>query len=179
MFKSSKYKRLESDYHQLEKEYEKLESRLVSLLWDKEKFKLANNLLEKYQLLGIAENNQKHKYYVCLATPRNSVNISFRDSKRVNHNPRILTDICFDDKSEEKYCYIIDMFAVDENVGNGSILLDYLFEHLKKMNIKKVTGRLSSVDKEDFDKLEYFYKKNGFEVTFNTGKTEGYIEKLL
>lgn len=40
MFKNSKYKRLESDYHQLEKEYEKLNSRLVSLLWEKERFEL-------------------------------------------------------------------------------------------------------------------------------------------
>lgn len=180
MFKSSKYKRLESDYHKLEKEYEKIKSRLVSLLWYKERVKLVNNLLERYQILGIAENNQRHKYYVCLDTPNNSVNISLRDSEQVNHNPRIYANISFDNnKSEERNCYIIDIFAVDENVGNGTILLDHLCKYLKKMDIKKVRGRLASRDKEDFDMLECFYKKNGFEVTFNTGKTEGYTEKLL
>src|SRR5690625_4543670 len=82
MFKSNKYKRLESDYNQLGKEYGKLKSRLVSLFWYKEQAKLIDNLLEKYQILGIAENRQGHKYYVCLDTPDNSVNITLRSSEQ-------------------------------------------------------------------------------------------------
>lgn len=180
MFKCSKYKKLKSDYQQLEKEYNKLESRLVSLLWEKEKFDLANKLLEKYQILGVVENKQKHKYYVCLATSDKNVNIFLRDSRQVNHNPRIYTEILNDNNnSKEMYCHIIDMFAVCENIGNGSILLDYLFRYLEKMGIKKVIGELSSVDKVNYDKLEFFYKKNGFKVTFNTHKTGGTIKKIL
>lgn len=179
MFKSKKYRELESDYFQLQKAHEKLKSRIISLLWDKEKLELVNKLLEKYQILGIEENNQKQKYYVCLDTSDNSVNVSLRDDDQDKKVPRIDTDIRYNRESKENTCFITSFFAINEDVGNGSILMDYLFEYLKKMGIKKVRGKLGSIDNKNFDKLEYFYEKNGFKVTFFTNRNDGEIEKIL
>lgn len=105
--------------------------------------------------------------------------ISLRDNNRDKDIPIIDADILFNYERKEKYCYITSFFAINENVGNGSILIDYLFKVLKKLDIKKVIGKLGPRDSENFDKLEYFYKKNGFKVTFSTNKKDGGIKKLL
>ncbi|MGH0950891.1 hypothetical protein [Bacillus mycoides] len=47
------------------------------------------------------------------------------------------------------------------------------------MEVSRISGMLSPVDSNHFDKLEHFYKKFGFEVEFNTDRTEGSIKKVL
>lgn len=46
----------------------------------------------------------------------------------------------------------------------------------KKMDACQVNGMLSYVDIEKFDKLERFYKNNGFTVNFNNDRTSGSIK---
>ena len=57
--------------------------------------------------------------------------------------------------------------------------MTYLFRYLKKQDVSEVKGLLSGVDKDRFDKLEYFYKKNGFKVSFNEDRTSGGITLTL
>lgn len=74
----------------------------------------------------------------------------------------------------------IDNFEVEkENRGIGSLLLDNLFKLGKRYNVVYIKGDLSNVDAADFDKLSYFYNKNGFEVELNEDKATGTIKKEL
>lgn len=63
--------------------------------------------------------------------------------------------------------------------GFGSIAMKTLIDYAKEIKVKKITGELSQVDVDHFDRLEYFYGKHGFEVIFNTDRTEGSIELKL
>ncbi len=65
------------------------------------------------------------------------------------------------------------------DLGNGTILLKNLEQLCRKRGKNKIVGSLKWVDKENFVKLEYFYKKNGFVVTFNEERTGGKIVKTL
>ena len=80
---------------------------------------------------------------------------------------------------KDTYIWIDDIFAIDENAGNGSKLLECLFTKAKEMNIEEIKGELATVDISKFDKLEHFYRKNGFDVSFNKDRTRGGIIKRL
>lgn len=69
---------------------------------------------------------------------------------------------------------IID-FIGEENQGYGSILMPHFIKEAKKLGAQYITGRLSDVDKGHFDRSEHFYKKHGFTVSFNAGRTSGNI----
>ena len=96
--------------------------------------------------------------------------------------PRILTE----KKTKYKdyipiytYLYIDDFLAVEENIGNGSILLKSLVRYARSQEYNSIIGWLSPVDRDHFNKLEYFYEKNGFEVIFNEDRSEGNIKLNL
>jgi len=96
--------------------------------------------------------------------------------------PRVFTEkkIKYDgDIPIYTYLYIDDFLAVEENIGNGSILLNALICCAKSLGYYSIIGWLSPVDREHFDKLEYFYKKHGFEVNFSENKNEGNIKLIL
>ena len=73
-------------------------------------------------------------------------------------------------------------FLVDKDVqnrGRGEIAMAYFIRECKSEGIKKITGSLSWKDKDDFNKLEHFYTKCGFEVRFNSDRTGGNIKMEL
>lgn len=63
--------------------------------------------------------------------------------------------------------------------GLGTIAMACLLKFAKEQKYSKVTGWISSVDSDHFDRLEHFYKKFGFDVVFNKGSSEGNIELNL
>jgi len=75
--------------------------------------------------------------------------------------------------------YITDIAEIDCNVGNGSILMSYLIRRAKELKVKYISGALSTFDKEHFDRLEHFYHKHGFEVSFNQDRTSGNIKLII
>ena len=87
--------------------------------------------------------------------------------------PRVLATI------EDGYIWIDDILAEEEDCGNGSILLELLFEKARELKIDTIKGELSGVDSDRFDKLEYFYKKHGFNVMFGVAPSAGMIEKKI
>lgn len=87
--------------------------------------------------------------------------------------PRILATV------RESYIWIDDIFAEDEDCGNGTLLLEYLFEKAKNMGIRELRGELAATDAHKFDKLEHFYKKNGFEVWLTEDRKHGGISKII
>ena len=87
--------------------------------------------------------------------------------------PRLLSEV------KNAYIWIYDIYAIDEDCGNGTLLLECLVDKAKELQVDTIKGELSPRDYEKFDKLEYFYKKNGFDVYFNQERTKGLIERKL
>ncbi|WP_252225389.1 MULTISPECIES: hypothetical protein [unclassified Clostridium] len=79
----------------------------------------------------------------------------------------------------ENYIEIADFHSIQKGIKNGYILMKNLIDYAKSINIDYVIGDLSPVDAEDFDYLEKYYKKFGFEVSFKSkNKKEGGCIKL-
>lgn len=97
--------------------------------------------------------------------------------KAINH-PRIMASYvsCCE---EEHYIEIDDILVVDDDVGNGSILMPYFIEYCKTTDAKYICGQLSSVDKGHFERLEHFYKKHGFNVKFTSNRSAGSIKYII
>lgn len=62
----------------------------------------------------------------------------------------------------------IEVFGENEGRGYGSILLDSLINFSIDNSIKTISGWISFADKNHFDKLDYFYKKHGFNVIWGS-----------
>lgn len=65
------------------------------------------------------------------------------------------------------------------NEGYGSLLLNNLIELAKRHQVKKISGWISSVDKDHLDRLVHFYKKNNFKVDLYNEPTSEKIGVLL
>lgn len=61
--------------------------------------------------------------------------------------------------------FIGDFESDIENKGYGSILLRNVIKLAKMIGVKWITGNLSAVDSDHFDKLEHLYSKHGFKVS--------------
>ncbi len=130
---------------------------------------------EKMIIVGIEKN--KNNQEVIVTKDENDFYLYGHSYKVINNHPRLLTSrLNFKFNDEIK---IEDILVVDNNLGNGSILMQYFIEHCRRIGIKRITGYLSSVDKDHFDRSEHFYKKHGFTVNFNEDHTAGNIELLL
>lgn len=145
-----------------------------------------NELKSYYTVIGEDENDKGQLFYVCAVKNEEDYTvIILKDMNRLQHPSKlsIITEYNIDDKSK-KNLKIADIITVEKNIGNGSLLMKYLFQYANEnKNIKKITGTLSELDKDHFDRLEYFYKKHGFNVVFRTNnqgeRIKGYIEKKL
>lgn len=73
-----------------------------------------------------------------------------------------------------KTIFIEDIECSENNVnkGYGSLAMDCLINIAKSRKIERIRGRLSSVDKDHFDRLQHFYSKFGFSVNMDTGLIE-------
>lgn len=91
--------------------------------------------------------------------------------------PRIMGSLkkTYSDLEESKYIIIDDINNIDDNIGNGSIMMEYFIKLAKSLGVAYISGELSSMDKDHFDRLEHFYKNFGFIVSFNEDRTSGSI----
>ena len=121
----------------------------------------------------ILKNKHNELYLVMESYRKNSLDFYFSgySHKGISGCPRILTKVV------KTHIWIEDIFAIDEDCGNGTLLLECLFNKAKELKIDTIKGELSPRDYDKFDKLEHFYKKNGFDVYFNQERTKGLIER--
>lgn len=61
------------------------------------------------------------------------------------------------------------------NLGCGSLAMKAFLDFAKEQKYHKITGWLSPIHLDHFDRLEHFYKKFGFNVEFKSDRTEGII----
>ncbi|MGV7116673.1 hypothetical protein [Paenibacillus kyungheensis] len=79
---------------------------------------------------------------------------------------------------QKKKIYIYDLQMSCRGVGNGSIALQYLIQFAVDHHVDLIAGGLAACDKDEtygFDLLERFYRRHGFQVTFDEDKTEGFL----
>lgn len=98
--------------------------------------------------------------------------------KAYNNHPRIMATY---EKPYDgaEYIHIDDVMVEDNDIGNGSILMKYFIEYCKTTKAEYISGSLSSVDADHFDRSEYYYKKHGFTVVFSEGRKTGSIRYEL
>lgn len=91
-----------------------------------------------------------------------SIKLKVIHKKGIVLNPIRLSSIYTSEETIE----LGDIDVVGENKGRGygSILLNVLINYAIDNSIKRISGWISYVDKDHFDKLDYFYRKHGFNV---------------
>lgn len=96
-----------------------------------------------------------------------------------NRHPRIMSSIGNDYSKNEKYIKIDDILMEDDNIGNGTICMEFFIREIRSMNYDSIKGYLSSVDRDHFDRSIHYYKKFGFIVKLNDDKSCGKIKLSL
>ncbi|MDC2864217.1 hypothetical protein [Bacillus sp. BP-3] len=188
MFFFKNIKKLKKEHYVLKEMYHETKDREHSLMKELERLaeieadgKFIESMLKQgYIIDGIEINKTNMKYYVCVTMDSGSITISLRNKNLSHSYPRLYVNFVKDLYNPYIItCYIVDVFAVEENIGNGSILMKYIIKWAKKMKACELNGMLSNVDIEKLDKLEKFYENNGFTVKFNEARTSGGIELKL
>lgn len=82
----------------------------------------------------------------------------------------------FHSDKEFKYVHIGDIKGSEKNNGYGSLLMKYLQHEVEIKNFTHIEGEIVSDDWDHIDRLEYFYKKNGFTVNLNNDIEKGEIK---
>lgn len=78
---------------------------------------------------------------------------------------------------ENKHMDIADIKIEGERVnrGYGSIMMEGLMKIVHEMQIKVITGWISSVDWDHIDRSEHFYRKHGFDCQLDHENKKGTI----
>lgn len=161
---------LRSINSKLEGEIFKLQHKFKSY----EYFKNSFDIFRFAKATGIVENKQGDVYILMEKYYDNSLVLQLSGIRHQGANGPILVATV-----RNKIIFIDDFYAREEDVGNGTLLLQALDKKAKEIGAEKIVGELSTVDKDHFDKLEFFYSKNGFEVIFTTDRSSGRIQKQM
>ncbi|MGG0359202.1 MULTISPECIES: hypothetical protein [Bacillus cereus group] len=136
---------------------------------------------EDAEIIGIERNNKNEKVFVFKDHSKSSLDIVLYGESSVGKGarpPKIKT-LIRQAKNPKPHIYIQDIEMIEEGFGNGTIAMEYLIKTAEKMNASHIKGELSNIDKSNFDKLECYYEKFGFEVEFNDDRTSGEIKLKL
>lgn len=136
---------------------------------------------DKAQVLGIERNRVGEYVIVCKVFVNDNFWITLYGPSynEVNRHPRIMARIEDDRTTGEKYMHIEDIMMVNDDIGNGTICMQYFIEETKKCNITEIRGILSMVDQGHFDRSIHFYKKNGFQVDMDSDNQSGQIRFVI
>lgn len=139
------------------------------------------NLFPDAEIIGIEPNDHKEELYVVKRVDSSLLTIYLlgESYQAINNLPRIMASIKTDYTSKEKYIKIHDILMVDNSIGNGAIAMKHFLNTARKTEAKYISGVLSSVDSDHFNRLEKYYERFGFEVKFNDIKTSGSIKIVL
>ena len=147
--------------------------RLFTSLITTNKQRFEQNLEYEGRQGTILEVDPKRQWFVALADHKVEDFREFGAPMVILFQRRSSTSIArarlvIDPKKSE--LFIGDYESDIENKGYGSILLRNVIELARTINVSRITGNLSAVDSNHFDKLEYLYSKYGFKVNI-LGKT--------
>lgn len=125
-------------------------------------------------IVGEADNKKGEHVFVVQTRYGKSIyfNLYSNKYKAIDNHPRIMATYTYG-YGNNSYVNIVDILVVDNNIGNGSILMPYFIEYCRNnTDAKKIKGSLSSVDSGHFNRSIHFYKKHGYEVKLNKNVIE-------
>lgn len=128
-------------------------------------------------IVGEADNKNGEHVFIVQWVSNNNICFKLYSSryKAINGHPRIMATYR-KPYDGDPYIHIDDILVEDNNAGNGSILMPYFIKYCKQYtDAKYISGSLSSVDIDHFDRSEHFYRKHGFNVEMNKDKSSGRI----
>lgn len=130
-----------------------------------------------YEIIAVETNKMNRTVYVAKNELRDSLDLELYDIYYKPGHPLPKIECIFHKK--QNYIEIADFHSIQKGIKNGYILMKNLIDYAKLININYLIGELSPVDAENFDYLEGYYKKFGFEVSFKSeNRDEGGLIKL-
>ncbi|WP_295091964.1 GNAT family N-acetyltransferase [Ruminococcus sp.] len=128
-------------------------------------------------IVGIGENKKEEEVLVIQFCYDNNITFKLysKTYSAINNHPRIMATIEKDFIKGTKSIKIDDILVQDNNIGNGSILMPYFLDYCKETGAEYISGWLSDVDSDHFDRSIHFYEKHGFTCKLNESKTSGSI----
>ena len=143
----------------------------------KKKIATFNEDLIRWKSLGrVIEANETKFWFTSLGGGLNDLPAGVSDVLYVHtldHGIACKVNLVYDDNI--KSLFIGDIKSDPEDKGYGSIAMKSVVYIAETLGAGEVHGNLASTDQDHFDKLEYFYTKHGFDVTFDEPRTSGKI----
>lgn len=144
---------------------------------------IVHQILSEKNSVIVGEADNKKGEHVFVVQSRYGESIYFKlysnKYKAIYKHPRIMatyTHVC----GYDPYMKIDDILVVDNNSGNGSILMPYFIEYCRNnTDAEKIKGWLSPVDRGHFDRSIHFYEKHKYVVKLNENGSSGGIEYNL
>lgn len=154
------------DLEKVNKEYSRLHEKLL-------------DTFNKYDfILGIEKNKNEESYIAACNSDDAQIDI-YLIHIFYKQKPFIQSILHTNYSTGDTYLEITDVQAMDNSVGNGSLLMNHFLKEAKRRNVKYIYGMLSEVDKDNFIRSVPYYKKFGFDVKLNEEKTSGKIKIIL
>ena len=128
-------------------------------------------------IVGMEYDEKGEPIFVARIVEMRQITIFISGKKKCSSYPKLYATL---DRLEPSI-HINDILG-DVNEKSGSILMKYLFSFCDEISnilnkeIVEITGTISSVDRDHFDRIEHFYQKFGFDVKFNEDGTGGKIK---
>jgi hypothetical protein len=147
---------------------------------------IVHQILSEKNSVIVGEADNKKGEHVFVVQSRYGKSIYFKlysnKYKAIDNHPRIMATYN-PDCGNNPYIEIEDILVVDNNSGNGSILMPYFIEYCRNnTDAKRIKGSLSYYDSGHFERSIHFYKKHGYEVKLDemvNGSPEGVVLKEL
>lgn len=159
-------------------EIKQIENKLVQ---EKQRYELVKRIFTDFKnskIIGVEINRSNEEVLVVEVMQGKDLWIMLYAPSyiAINQHPRIMSTTKKDYSKNITHIYIDDIQTEHINCGNGSIMMKYFIEAAKKTDATYISGAISSEDINHFDRLEYYYKKFGYDVHFNDDRTSGGIK---
>lgn len=165
------------DRHRNKRQYSKEKIRDLELSLETEIKKIEDN--PEKSIFNVLHKNGEHIIvYLTIFDQEEKMGTFFIDLKVIHKKGIVLNRIRLSAtyKSEDLIeIGDIEVFGENEGRGYGTILLQSLINFAIENSVHTISGWISHTDKEHFDKLDYFYKKHGFDVIW--GNTSNIVNK--
>ncbi|MFK9092082.1 GNAT family N-acetyltransferase [Bacillus salipaludis] len=154
------------DRHRNRRQYSKEKIRDLDLLLELEAKKIEED--SEKSVLNVLHKNEEHIIvYRDVFDQEGKFGVFYIALKVIHKRGIVLNRIRLSanyiDEETIEICDI-EVFGENEGRGYGSMLLQSLINFAIENSVNTISGWISQTDKDHFDKLDFFYKKHGFDV---------------
>lgn len=127
----------------------------------------------------VIEVDTESKWYISLGQTIEELKENLAAKIRLRTKDRVVAYANIVFNATGNYLLLGDIVSDVENAGYGSILVRNITKIAMRLEVEEIRGELSGVDAGHFNKLEYFYRKHGYKVSFNKSRSKGGIVKQV